>query len=128
MFLILILLGSSFFLSSAEAKPFNEIERSLLQLERIAMKTQIVESDMRLYIDRPDFYGNRKEASKDALAKLQVIRKDLKALAFPPEVEVLRPMYESSIVRLEIFIRISIKKVKKRLKKKLMIIGNLPGY
>lgn len=100
-FLVFILLVSSFCLSSVEAKPFNDIEWGLLQLERIAMKTQIVESDMRLCIDRKDFYGDRKEASKDALTKLQVIKKALEVLVLPSEIEPLRPLYESSIMRLE---------------------------
>lgn len=90
-----------FCLSPAEAEPFNKIEWGLLQLERIAMKTQIVESDMRLYIDREDFYKDRKEASKDALTRLQVVRKELKELKLPSEIESLTLMYESSIVRLE---------------------------
>ena len=74
--LILLVISSCY----VQAKPFNDTEWGLLQLERIAMKTQTVESDMRLCIDRDDFKGDRKEASKDAFTRLEAVRKELKKL------------------------------------------------
>lgn len=98
--ILILLVVSSTFSYTAQAKPFNETEWALLKLQVIGMKTQIVENDMRLCIDREDFRADRKAASEDAVKKLQALEKELKKLALTPEAETLRPIYDSYIIEL----------------------------
>ena len=90
----------SFYISVAQAKPFNETEWGFLQLQIMGMRIEIVENDMRLCIDREDFRGDRKAASEDAVKQLKKLRIALKGLNLTPAAQFVKPVYENYIIEL----------------------------
>lgn len=90
-----------FMKSHCFAAAFDNVEWGLFELRMAGLKMNVVESDMRLYIGREDFYENREQASEDALKRLKQVRSEIDDLRLDPQITSIKLSLEDSILRLE---------------------------